>query len=62
MLTENILKEIQRDIASFSDPGSVVEIKLPHISWQRSRQVMSASLHHRQNQLFPDIEYCGKRY
>lgn len=61
MLVTNILEQIKRDIASFADPGTEVELSDRSLSWTRSRVRMLAQLI-RKPDGFPDISFGGREY
>jgi hypothetical protein len=55
-LTEAVISEIKRDIASFSDPGTPVEIGAGGIiNWERDRDIHEATLVTTSS--FPDVIY-----
>lgn len=61
MLITSILDQIRRDVASFADPGTVVEITDRSLTWIRSRASFSAQLIRRAG-AFPDVAYNGREY
>lgn len=59
MLITNILDQIRRDVASFADPGTEVQITERVLSWTRSRTPFSAQLIRRSTG-FPDVLWGGR--
>lgn len=60
-LSQVILSEIQRDLAAFSDPGSLVNISPSGIvQWERGRKTHNAQLIYKQG-IFPDVLFGGRQ-
>jgi len=61
MLIATILDEMRRDIATFADPGTEVQITERSMTWIRSREEFSVQLVRRAAG-FPNILYNGREY
>ncbi len=61
MLVTEILEEIRKDVASFADPGTHVEITDRTLAWVRSRTRYTAHLI-KQADGFPAVEYQGSEF
>ncbi len=61
MLATAILDEVRRDVASFADPGTKVDITDRSLTWTRSRTQHSARLI-RQADGFPTVSLSGREY
>lgn len=61
MLITSILEEIRRDIATFADPGTEVQITERSITWIRSRAEVSVQLV-RGATGFPNVLYNGREH
>ena len=61
MLITDILDQVCRDVASFADPGTEVQISDRSLTWIRSRSPITVQLIRRPSG-FPDISYNGREY
>ncbi len=61
LLQDAIVNDIRRDIATFADPGTQVEVTPQSIRWTQSRKQLSAKLI-RGAGTFPDVSFGGRQY
>lgn len=61
MLVTSILDQVKRDVASFADPGTTVELSGASLTWTRSRMTFRAQLL-RRSAGFPDVAMDGREY
>jgi hypothetical protein len=61
MLISNILDEVRRDVTSFADPGTTVEILGSSLTWTKSRTSYTVQLTHSSGG-FPNIVFGGREF
>jgi NACHT domain-containing protein/pentapeptide repeat protein len=61
MLVTSILQQIRKDVASFADPGTEVQITDRSLTWMRSRVPLTVQLVRRASG-FPDVLADGRQY
>ena len=61
MLVTRILDQVRRDVATFADPGTAVEISDRSLTWVRSRKTFTAQLLRRAAG-FPDVAIGDREY
>ena len=60
MLTDAVVREIKRDVASFADPGTLVEVSSKgQLRWVKDRKDFFAQLV-RKHSGFPDVAVDGR--